>query len=238
MIIIPARLKSTRFPSKVIADVLGIPMVVRVANIAQDIDDVIVATDNEKVMSICKRHNIKAMMTSDKHNSGSDRVYEVCEQLKLNHDDLIINLQADEPFIEPEVISKLVHKTKNIRQDIFISSCFSKIDKESAKNSDLVKVVLDDNDKALYFSRALIPYDRNDNLNEYYLHLGIYGFNVKSLRHFCHIKPSSLETIEKLEQLRWLEFGEDIFMQEVESKSFGIDTKQDLEKAIKIFSSL
>jgi len=234
MIIIPARIKSSRFPRKVLVDILGMPMVIRVAKQACLIDDVIVATDCDEVINVCSKYNIKAVLTSDTHQSGTDRIYEVAKKIGLKQSENIINLQADEPFIEKDVLEAIEKKTSSIKQDIFITSCFTKINKSQANDINNVKVTMDKNQKALYFSRSLIPYDRDDIFDDYSLHLGIYGFNVASLKMFCDIKNSTLEHIEKLEQLRWLENGYDIFMQEVETKSFGIDSPKDLERAIKI----
>lgn len=236
MIIIPARIQSTRFPRKVLADILGIPMVIRVAKKASLVDDVIIATDSEEVMVVCAKYDIKSIMTSNTHTSGTDRIYEVAKMMGLNSKEIIINLQGDEPFIEKEVLEIIEKETSNINQSIFMTSCFTKINKLQAKDINNVKVTMDKNNKALYFSRSVIPYDRNDDFNDYNLHLGIYGFNVESLKLFCEIKNSNLEHIEKLEQLRWLENGNDIFMQEVQTKSFGIDSPEDLQKAIKIFN--
>lgn len=235
MIIIPARINASRFPRKVLVDVLGIPMVVRVAKQASLVDDVIVATDSDEVIDICSRHKIKAVLTSEAHESGTDRIAEVVNGLGLKSNECVINLQGDEPFIEKEVLESIRQKTSSIKQDIFMTSCFTKINKLEAEDINNVKVTMDRYQKALYFSRSLIPYARDDDFDDYFLHLGIYGFNVQSLKMFCEIKNSTLEHIEKLEQLRWLENGNDIFMNEVNTKSFGIDTPEDLEKAIKIF---
>ncbi len=235
MIIIPARIQSSRLPRKVLLDVLGTPMVIRVAKQASLVDDVIVATDCDEVMDVCSKHNIKAILTSKSHQSGTDRIYEVAKSLGLNPNENIINLQADEPFIEKDILEALDKKTSSIKQDIFITSCFTKINKPQAQDTNNVKVVMNKYKKALYFSRSIIPYDRDNTFDDYYLHLGLYGFNVASLKMFCDIKNSNLEHIEKLEQLRWLENGYDIFMQEVETKSFGIDSPEDLEKAIRVF---
>lgn len=235
MIIIPARVHSSRFPKKVLADILGLPMVVRVANRAREVDDVVVATDSSEVTQVCDKYGIKSFMTDINHQSGTDRIAEVAMKLGLRDDEKLINLQADEPFIEKEVLELIVAKTNDIKEDIFMSSCFTRMDKVSAMDSNNVKLVVDNDGKAMYFSRSLIPFDRDESFNDYLLHLGIYGFNVASLKVFCEMKKSFLEEREKLEQLRWIENGYDIFMQEVKTKSFGIDTKEDLAKAIRIF---
>lgn len=236
MIIIPARLASTRFPNKILADIFGVPMVIATAKRVCEIDDVIIATDSEEVVKISKRYNIKAILTRTSHNSGTDRINEAVNTLGLNDNDVVINVQADEPFIEKEVVQAVKESVlKNIKNNFVMSSCYKKITKKEAEDINLVKVVIGKNQNALYFSRSVIPYDRDGNFNEYFGHLGIYGFNKKSLNEFCSLSYAPLEHIEKLEQLRALYHEKSIKMVEVSTKSFGIDTKEDLEKARKIF---
>ena len=236
MIIIPARIGSSRFPNKILADIEGIPMVVRTALNASDIDDVCVATDSYEVVDICKNFEIKAILTSKEHKSGTDRIYEATQKLQLSDTDIIVNVQADEPFLEKEVI-KNVHelaKENSDNEEILMNSCYKEIDSASADDPNIVKVVTDKNELALYFSRSKIPYSRDHFLDHYKAHLGIYGFTVRSLRIFANIKNTQLEEIEKLEQLRALFQGYKIAMKKVRSNSFGIDTPQDLERALKI----
>lgn len=239
MIIIPARMASSRFENKVLADVLGLPMVIRTALQVKDIDDVAIATDSKEVVEIANKHNIKAIMTSSSHNSGTDRVNECANLLGLNDDDIVINVQADEPFIEKEIIFKVYENLQEMiskNQEFVMNSCYKTISSQEANDPNFVKVVLDDESRALYFSRSKIPFNRDNSSDiDYFGHLGIYGFSKKSLNRFCSLKPSSLENIEKLEQLRALQAGYSIHMIKVESKSFGIDTKEDLQKAIKVF---
>jgi len=235
MIIIPARIGSSRFPNKVLADVGGIPMVIRTAMAVQDIDSVTIATDSQEVIDIAKTYNIPAVMTSNEHQSGTDRIYEAAKKLKLKEDEIIINVQGDEPFIEHSVVNaiyKLTHKNKN-NDAILMNSCYKYISNPEADDPNIVKVITDKNDLALYFSRAKVPYPRDHHFNLYKGHLGIYGFTMKSLEIFCKASLSSLENIEKLEQLRALSHGYHIAMVEVKSESFGIDTEEDLEKALK-----
>ena len=235
MIIIPARIGSSRFPNKVLADIGGMPMVVRTAKAVESIDDVVIATDSKEVMEIAKAHNIRAVITSDKHQSGTDRIYEAAKILELAEDEVIINVQGDEPFIETEVVEaiyKLTTKNKN-NASIMLNSCYKIISNPEADDPNIVKVVTDKNDIALYFSRAKIPYPRDHHFNTYKGHLGIYGFTMKSLEFFCKSTPAPLEDIEKLEQLRALYHGFAIAMIEVKTESFGIDTPEDLEKALK-----
>lgn len=238
MIIIPARLASTRFPQKVITDVDGLPMVVRTAKRVAHLDRVVVAADDETIISICKEHNIEAMLTSTTHKSGTDRINECASILNVPDDELIINVQADEPFIEPDVVESLIKRLKiiqNNKESFIMGSCFNAINNESAKDPNLVKVVLDSNDNAIYFSRSLIPYNQGGGAT-YFGHIGIYGFSKKSLKEFCNLGDAPIEDIEKLEQLRAIYHKKNIVMVKVASTSFGIDTKEDLARAIEIFT--
>jgi len=235
MIIIPARIGSSRFPNKVLADIGGMPMVIRTAKAVEAIDTVVIATDSEEVIEIAKTHNIQAVLTSDKHQSGTDRIYEAAQKLNLAEDEVIINVQGDEPFIETEVIEAIHQLTQSNKDNphIIMNSCYKVISNPEADDPNIVKVVTDENDIALYFSRAKIPYPRDHHFDKYKGHLGIYGFSMKSLEIFCTSAPAPLEDIEKLEQLRALYHGYKIAMIEVKTESFGIDTPEDLKKAIK-----
>ncbi len=237
MIIIPARLSSTRFPKKVIADVGGLPMVVRTAKQIKHLDRVVVAAEDEEIIEICKEHGIEAMLTSSTHKSGTDRINECAQLLDIADDELVINIQADEPFIEAEVVEKLMKRLQahKKRGDGFImGSCYNAINAESADDPNLVKVVLDDDHNAIYFSRSLIPYNRSGAAT-YYGHIGIYGFTKKSLHDFCSLDDAPIEDIEKLEQLRAIYHGHKITMVKVASTGFGIDTVEDLARAKEIF---
>ncbi len=235
MIIIPARIGSSRFPNKVLADIGGVPMVVRTAMTVQDIDKVVIATDSQEVIDIAKTHNIDAVMTSLEHQSGTDRIFEAVRQLGLAEDEIIINVQGDEPFIETEVVQAIYNLTKHNKDNerVMMNSCYKRISNPEADDPNIVKVVTDDSDIALYFSRAKIPYPRDHHFDAYKGHLGIYGFTVRSLEKFCKLDPAPLENIEKLEQLRALYHGYEVAMTEVETESFGIDTPEDLEKAVR-----
>jgi 3-deoxy-manno-octulosonate cytidylyltransferase (CMP-KDO synthetase) len=235
MIIIPARIGSSRFPNKVLADIGGMPMVVRTAKAVEDIDTVIIATDSEEVIEIAKQHDIKAVMTSEHHQSGTDRIYDAAQTVGLSDDEIIINVQGDEPFIETDVVQAIYDLTRSNKDNdlIMMNSCYKVINNPEADDPNIVKVVTDSDDIALYFSRAKIPYPRDHHFDAYKGHLGIYGFTMGSLRKFCALTPAPLESIEKLEQLRALYHGYEVAMVEVNTESFGIDTPEDLEKAIK-----
>jgi len=236
MIIIPARLSSSRLPNKVLADINGLPMIIRCAKIAKEVDDVVIATDSEEVIEVCKKYNFEAVMTDKNHKSGSDRIKEASDILRLNENEIIINMQGDEPFLEPEILQKVKETLNNLDRDFKMVSCYKIIDELSAEDPNLVKVIIDKNSDAIYFSRSKIPYNRDNAPHQYKGHLGIYGFDKKSLDRFTKMQ-GHLEHIEKLEQLRVIENGEKIKMIEVKTKSFGIDTKEDLEKAIEYAKS-
>jgi 3-deoxy-manno-octulosonate cytidylyltransferase (CMP-KDO synthetase) len=238
MIIIPARIGSSRFPNKVLADIMGIPMVIRTAQAVESIDKVAIATDSQEVVEMANHYGIEAIMTSTEHNSGTDRIFEASEKLNLDDNEVIINVQGDEPFIEIEVVQAVFDLTKsNIdNHHIIMNSCYKQINNPEADDPNIVKLVTTDDNTALYFSRAKIPYPRDHHFNDYKGHIGIYGFTKKSLETFCKLSPAPLEEIEKLEQLRALYHGFNIAMTQVETKSFGIDTPDDLERALKQFN--
>jgi len=235
MIVIPARIASSRFPNKVLADVGGVPMVVATANQVKEIDKVLIATDSKEVLDVVKSYGFEAVLTSPEHKSGTDRINEAVKVFGLDDDEIIINVQADEPFIEKEVVQKLYERVKEADRDIFIVSAHKKIAEEEVDDPNLVKVVLDANKNAIYFSRSRVPYNRGVCQN-YFGHLGLYGFRKFNLEAFCNLESAPLEDIEKLEQLRAIYHGKKIAMVEVESKSFGIDTKEDLQRAMEYFS--
>ncbi len=236
MIIIPARLASSRFPNKVLADIGGMPMVVRTAKAVEALDSVVIATDSNEVVNVAKEYNIEAVLTSSICKSGTDRIYEAAQKLNLGKDEIIINVQADEPFIEEDVIEKMLQLTKEYTSnpEVIATTCYKLVDSAAADDPNLVKVVTDLNGFALYFSRSKIPFSREGSLKNYKAHLGLYGFTMEKLEKFCTMQSGILEDIEKLEQLRILDNGYKIALTEVKSHSFGIDTKEDLEKALKM----
>ncbi|RXJ60267.1 3-deoxy-manno-octulosonate cytidylyltransferase [Candidatus Marinarcus aquaticus] len=240
MIIIPARLNSSRFANKILVDILGLPMVIRTAKQVSSLDDVVIATDSQEVIDLAQAHGVKAVMTSSEHQSGTDRINEAANILNLSDDEVIVNVQGDEPFIEPEVVEAVINRVKEIQsnnEDIMMVSCHKKISSELADDPNHVKVLLDGNSNAIYFSRSKIPYHRDHYESaSYFGHLGIYGFTKKSLNNFCSLDMAPIEHIEKLEQLRAIYFGNRVAMVEVESKSFGIDTEEDLKNALKLFT--
>ncbi|MFL1706463.1 3-deoxy-manno-octulosonate cytidylyltransferase [Campylobacter sp. MOP7] len=236
MIVIPARLASTRFHNKILQPINDLPMFIATAKRVQNVDEILIAVDDEEVLKIAKKHGFKAVMTSKDHQSGTDRINEAVTVLNLNKDEIIINVQADEPFIEPENIAKFKDFCEKNREKAFMFSCYKTIDDKNADDKNLVKVVTDKDGFALYFSRSRIPFNRSE-CNAYKAHLGIYGYSVKALNEFCAFKPSFLEDTEKLEQLRALENGKKIAMLEVSSQSIGIDCEEDLQRALNKFSN-
>ncbi|RDU52413.1 3-deoxy-manno-octulosonate cytidylyltransferase [Helicobacter sp. MIT 01-3238] len=239
MIIIPARLSSTRFPNKILADIQGEPMLIKTAKNASKIDEVCIACDDEGVLELCKRAGLQALITSKHHQSGTDRCNEAAKKLGLNSKEIIINIQADEPFLESAVIESL----KDIMQKgAWMGSCAKVISQSEIENPNLVKVVLNKQNEAIYFSRASIPFWRDKESKSppiYYGHLGVYGYSAESLAEFCalpnELDSSPLEHIEKLEQLRAIYYGKRIQMTIVQSQSIGIDTKEDLQRALERF---
>ena len=201
------------------------------------VDNVAVAVDEPRVLEIAKAHGIKAVLTSKDHQSGTDRINEAAQILGLNESEIIINVQADEPFIEPENIAKFRAFCEQNRQNAFMFSCYKKMDDEFADDKNLVKVVTDFEGYALYFSRSRIPFNRSE-CKSYKAHLGIYGYSVKSLKEFCTLATSSLENTEKLEQLRVLYNGERIHVELAkEVPAVGVDTAEDLEKVRAILAA-
>lgn len=239
MIIIPARLNSSRFANKILVDILGLPMVIKTAKQVSNLDKVVIATDSQEVIDLAVKHGFDAVMTSSEHQSGTDRINEAVNILDLDDDEIIINVQGDEPFIEEDVIKAVINrvqKVKNNNEEVMITSCYKEISSELADDPNHVKVVLDEHQNAIYFSRAKVPYHRDHyEAATYSGHLGIYGFTKKSLNNFCKLDSSKLENIEKLEQLRAIDNGHTVAMVKVESKSFGIDTEEDLKNALRIF---
>ncbi len=237
MILIPARIASNRFPNKVLANINGYPMVIATAKRVSNLDDVVIATDSQEIINLASDYGFKAIMTSDEHKSGTDRINEAVSKLDLSDNEIIVNVQADEPFIEPEVVVALISRVKQGVQnseDLMMTSCYKTIKNTEADDPNYVKVITDANGYAIYFSRSKIPYDREE-FYGYFGHLGLYGFTKKSLKDFCSLPTSPLENIEKLEQLRAIYHGKKVAMIEVKSKSFGIDTKEDLQRAVEFF---
>ncbi|MDU7692679.1 MAG: 3-deoxy-manno-octulosonate cytidylyltransferase [Helicobacter sp.] len=233
MIIIPARLNSTRYPKKMLDLLDDVPLIVKTAQNAAlaNVAPVVVACDDELILKACKDHKIDAIMTSKEHQSGTDRCAEAARILGLDLNDVVLNIQGDEPFLEKSVIQKLFHITKKCD---FMSSLAKEISAKEPEcnNPNVVKLVLNTNDEAIYFSRSQIPFVRDNDKNIKYLcHLGVYGFKNKTLQEFTKLSKSPIEDLEKLEQLRAIYHAKKINIAVVETNTFGIDTKEDMLKA-------
>ena len=236
--LIPARLASTRLPRKPLADIAGVPMVVRVARQAQrsGASQVVVAADDEAIVDACRQHGVQALLTRADHASGSDRLAEACVLLGLDGDDLVVNVQGDEPLIEPALIARTAAKL-NEHEDCVMSTAAHAIDNEADfHNPNIVKVVLDAAGRALYFSRAAIPCWRDapvagqaPNRPTALRHIGLYAYRAGDLKAFAAMPPGRLEQIESLEQLRVLEAGWRIAVR-LSPAPFpaGVDTEADL----------
>ncbi|MFN8339616.1 MAG: 3-deoxy-manno-octulosonate cytidylyltransferase [Saprospiraceae bacterium] len=234
-IIIPARMASTRLPEKPLADILGKSLIMRVYLQAMKLGpdtDVIVATDHPKIFNHVHTHGGKVMMTSESHISGTDRIAEVAATLDS---DIIINLQGDEPLVAPQQIAELIALVSKPNVSIG-TQCLAIESAEDLFDYNVVKVVRDYQDKALYFSRQAIPAFRDLPYNQwmnkvaYFRHVGMYGFKRETLLELTKLSPTSYEKSESLEQLRWLQHGYDVHCVETNFKSVGVDTPDDLEK--------
>ena len=232
--VIPARYASTRFPAKLMQDLGGKTVITRTYEAAINtnlFDDVFVVTDSDLIFNEIVSQGGKAIMSIKEHESGSDRIAEAVSNLDV---DIVINIQGDEPFIDKDSLSKLiqVYKTDS-KGEVDLASLMREITAiQDIENPNNVKVVVDQNGFALYFSRSVIPYPREKNVGVKYMqHVGIYAFRKQALMDFYSLPMKSLEASEKLEQLRYLEFGKRIKMVETNHVGIGIDTPEDLEKA-------
>jgi len=235
--IIPARFNAKRLPGKPLRTILGKPLIQYVwerVRKAKLVDRIIIATDTLKVKNVCERFGAEAILTSTDCCSGSDRVAQVAKKLKP---EIIINVQCDEPLISVSLIDRLVMELKKNKNLKYVTAaCFLK-DLSLIQDPNIVKVVIDKNNYALYFSRAPIPYNRNNSRKICALkHLGIYGYRYESLIRFASMEKSNLEEIEKLEQLRILENGHKIKVIISKYDSISVDTEEDLKKVSKILS--
>lgn len=248
-VLIPARLASTRLPNKPLADIGGVPMVVRVAQRAQQSGAIrtIVAADSAAIVEKCAEFGITAVLTQADHPSGSDRLAEACNLLGLADDAIVVNVQGDEPLIDPALIDAVANLLMN-RPDCAMSTAAHAIDQlADFMNPNMVKVVLDARQTALYFSRAPIPAARDFNgqawweadskLPQPLRHVGIYGYRAGFLRQFPTLPPAPLEQLESLEQLRALWHGHRIAVHLAEhAPGPGVDTPQDLERVRQLFT--
>lgn len=234
--VIPARLTSTRLERKVLREIAGRPMVEwvwRAAAGSGRMDPVVVATDSDEVADVCRERGIPVAMTSPNCASGSDRVRETARQINA---DIYVNIQGDEPTLTSEFFPPLLELFD--RPEVQVATLAVRCPEPDINNPNAVKVVTALDGKALYFSRATIPYDRdNAGVAGYRKHLGIYAYRKSALERFAELPPGWLESVEKLEQLRLLEAGIDIYVAGAPADTIGVDTEEDLQRAEEMLTS-
>jgi 3-deoxy-manno-octulosonate cytidylyltransferase (CMP-KDO synthetase) len=248
-VLVPARLASTRLPNKPLADIAGLPMVVRVAQRASHSTAlrVVVAADDLSIVAACKQHGVEAILTRQDHPSGTDRLAEACEQLGLDGDDIVVNVQGDEPLIDPALIDA-VASALALRPEAAMSTAAHEIDSlDDFLNPNVVKAVLDAQGNALYFSRAPVPWWRDGAINRVptalpnpapLRHIGIYGYRAGFVLQFPSLPPAPIEATEALEQLRALWHGHRIAVHVAHAAPGpGIDTPEDLARVRALFAA-
>jgi len=230
--IIPARLASTRLPRKMLRELAGKPLIgwVYEAVCASSLlSEVIIATDSEEILEVCRRHGWNAQMTSAAHRSGTERVQEVSNTVAA---DVYVNVQGDEPLTRPQHIATLLAVMKD--PTVLVGTVKTPCAPHEIDNPGAVKVVTETGGRALYFSRASIPFDRDGNKPQYFKHLGLYAYRKSALDFFVSQPESTLEKNERLEQLRFLENGIPIYVGETPLDSVGVDTEEDLLRVVEI----
>ena len=234
--VIPARYSSTRLPGKPLKNICGVPMICRVwqrASRAKSVAEVIVATDDERILQAVEKNSGRAMMTRADHKTGTDRLAEVAE--KFPDADVVVNVQGDEPLIEPALIDELVAQFVADENLQMATVATELTDAEEMNNPNNVKVILDRYNNALYFSRSLIPYPRNAGKSKIFKHIGIYAYRRNFLLAYAKMEPTPLEQTESLEQLRALENGYKIRVIKSSCQFVGVDTEEDLQLVNEIY---
>jgi 3-deoxy-manno-octulosonate cytidylyltransferase (CMP-KDO synthetase) len=232
--VIPARLGSTRLHRKALREIAGLPMighVFRAVSASPLLDEVLVATDSEEIMDVCRKSGWNACMTSSLHRSGTERVHEISGSHPA---DVYLNVQGDEPLTRPEHIASLLEVMRE--PAVQVGTLKTKAAVVDISNPNAVKVVTDSSGRALYFSRATIPHDRDGAQPVYYKHLGFYAYRKPALDRFVSLPESLLEKSERLEQLRFLENGIPIYVGETPYDTVGVDTEEDLERVTKLIA--
>ena len=243
LVVIPARLGSTRLPRKPLADIGGKPMVIRVAERAQQslAQSVVVATDSPEIQAACDEYRIECLLTSADHPTGTDRIAEVAQLLKLPADALVVNVQGDEPLIPPELINQVAQTLADNAACAISTVAVPIVDTAEITNPNVVKVVLNRANEALYFSRATIPFVRDPDSKQaitHLRHLGIYAYRADFLEAYTRLEPAPPERAEALEQLRALWNGYRIAVHTAsEAPPAGVDTAEDLERVRRIIAS-
>ena len=235
--IIPARIASTRLPRKILREIAGRPMLARVYEAARRsplLQDVIIATDSDEIMQFAQSNGWKAQMTSPQHRSGTDRVHEVAQTIEA---DVYVNVQGDEPLARPEHLDALLRPMA--RSEVMVSTIKTPCPPHDVDNPNAVKVVTDKNGRALYFSRSTVPFNRDRSSGvQYFKHLGFYAYRKAALDTFCLLPEARLEAAERLEQLRFLENGIDIYVEETPFDTIGVDTEEDLQRVEKMIQEI
>jgi 3-deoxy-manno-octulosonate cytidylyltransferase (CMP-KDO synthetase) len=230
--VIPARLAATRLPNKPLLDIVGKPMIQRVwerARLARGVDEVLVATPDEEIAAVVRGFGGRAVMTSDRHRSGTDRVAEVAESDPAG---IFVNIQGDEPLIEPSSIEKAIQPMLD-DDSVRMTSLMCRCPPDDLDNAACVKVVCDARSDALYFSRARIPFQRQPGSSASVMqHVGLYAYRRDFLLAFAKLAPTPLELTESLEQLRALEHGYKIRLVEIDSAPLSVDTPEDLKRML------
>lgn len=234
-IIIPARYASTRLPGKPLVDIHGRPMIEWVYRAAQQshAQQIVIATDDERILKVVNDFGGDCCMTRSDHTTGSDRIVEVCEQMGWSDDTIIVNLQGDEPLMPAPNLSQVALNLEQSGCDM--ATLHKAIDQQSALNPNQVKLVHDQHGKALYFSRAAIPFQRDEAVAQFYGHIGLYAYRVGFLKTYATLAPCMLEQSEKLEQLRALYYGYSIHTElAAQNPGIGVDTEEDLHQVREI----
>jgi 3-deoxy-manno-octulosonate cytidylyltransferase (CMP-KDO synthetase) len=230
--VIPARLASTRLPRKMLREIAGEPLLAWVyqgVRRCASLDEVVIATDTEEILSFCRQRGFEVRMTSSAHRSGTERVHEISNLIPA---DVYLNVQGDEPLTRPEHIESLIEVMK--RPGVEVGTLKTPAAVVDINSPSAVKVVTDSNGRALYFSRTTIPFDRDHTHPPYYKHLGFYGYTKSALDRFVGWPESGLERSERLEQLRFLENGVSIYVAETPFDSIGVDTEEDAHRVEEI----
>jgi 3-deoxy-manno-octulosonate cytidylyltransferase (CMP-KDO synthetase) len=231
--IIPARYASSRFPGKPLADIAGKPMFWHVYHRARrcsELSAVYLATDDERILEAAQNLDVPALATRKDHPSGTDRVFEAAHSLGIGEKDVVLNIQGDEPVLDPLMVSELVRPFAD--PEVSVATPARRMDQAAAESPDRVKVVFSEDKKALYFSRSRIPYPREGSAEAVYGHIGMYAFRMAALRQFVHLPPSRLESIEKLEQLRLLENHIPVHVVITECDCLSVDRPEDIEAVV------
>jgi len=241
-VVVPARFASSRLPGKPLLDIAGKPMVIRVAEQAAKslASDIVIATDHDDIMQSAASYGIAAMMTRVDHVSGTDRIAEVAENMGWPDEMIVVNVQGDEPLIDPVLINEVAQTLANDPQAVMSTACHAMHDADAFDNPNVVKVVLNAKQQALYFSRAPIPFPRDAEHRQHLVahrHIGIYAYRVGFLKQYASLPVTALEKIESLEQLRVLYHGYQIAVTvTAHSPASGVDTQDDLDQVRKLFA--